>query len=454
MEGFSEKDVSLFYKLLGHNNETEIRGLRENFPPIIKIVKNEEEFIEVTKKLNKERNVYAVLRERKKDLRGAARSEDIVALNIVVIDIDPIREKDRFSTFEELNNAIEVSKLISSFFIEKGFKKPISAISGNGAHLFFCLPIFEINAERRIEIQECLEIFENNLRNKFKHELEKYRCRIDRMSDLPRIGKVIGTKVYKKDLNDFRISYFLDEKVERYEDELLLKAILEKSFLSNEKFDKILYFKKEKEDECIKPVWLMQPIPYFGENLNLEGNWVVEPKIDGWRLEVIKTKEKVLFFGRRLEKNPDWTLPLSRIIKEDSLKDLPCDTILDCELYSDKGRRFIPSLFSKEPKVKPIIFVFDIIYLDGKFIGDLPLIERKNILKKIKFDEPFKLIEFKPLSDIKEDLERFLKEGHEGIVIKEINSKYIIGKNSPMATLYWRKIKRGRITIWQLEDSK
>ncbi len=35
------------------------------------------------------------------------------------------------------------------------------------------------------------------------------------------------------------------------------------------------------------PVWLMQPIPYFGEEF--KGDWIVEPKIDGWRLQVIKS---------------------------------------------------------------------------------------------------------------------------------------------------------------------
>ncbi len=35
------------------------------------------------------------------------------------------------------------------------------------------------------------------------------------------------------------------------------------------------------------PVWLMQPIPYFGEEF--KGDWIVERKIDGWRLQVIKS---------------------------------------------------------------------------------------------------------------------------------------------------------------------
>jgi len=46
----------------------------------------------------------------------------------------------------------------------------------------------------------------------------------------------------------------------------------------------------------------MQPIPYFGEKLG--SGWVYEPKIDGWRLQIIKfPNSEVELWGRRLEKN-------------------------------------------------------------------------------------------------------------------------------------------------------
>jgi ATP-dependent DNA ligase len=51
----------------------------------------------------------------------------------------------------------------------------------------------------------------------------------------------------------------------------------------------------------LKPIFLMQPIPYFGEKL--KGEWIVEPKIDGWRLQIIKYEDgKIEYWGRRLEK--------------------------------------------------------------------------------------------------------------------------------------------------------
>lgn len=84
------------------------------------------------------------------------------------------------------------------------------------------------------------------------------------------------------------------------------------------------------------PVWLMQPIPYFGESL--KGTWIGEPKIDGWRLQIIRySNGKVELWGRRLEKNPNWTEKLKSLV-EKAEKILPPGTLLDTELYSTGGR--------------------------------------------------------------------------------------------------------------------
>ncbi len=182
----------------------------------------------------------------------------------------------------------------------------------------------------------------------------------------------------------------------------------------------------------------MQPIPYFGEEL--EGEWIYEPKIDGWRMEVIIYEDrKIEFWGRRLEKRPDWTSDLHYLAGY--LRNLPSGTILDTELYSTGGRRFIPSLFARKRKEEPIIYVFDIIYKNGEFLGELPLSKRKEILKRLKFEAPFKLIEYQRLHNIKEDFQKTVEKGAEGIIIKQLDSPYWIGKDGPIATHYWRKIK-------------
>lgn len=189
----------------------------------------------------------------------------------------------------------------------------------------------------------------------------------------------------------------------------------------------------------MKPIWLMQPIPYFGEKL--KGDWIWEPKIDGWRMQIIKNEDgRIQFWGRRLERNPNWTEKLNYLIPQ-IFSFLPKATILDAELYTLKGRRMIPSLFASFPKVKPVIFIFDVIYLENEFLGKKPLKERKKVLSELKIKEPFYILKYKKLDQLENALLNSLKEGHEGIVIKEINSPYIPGKDAPVATQFWRKIK-------------
>lgn len=81
--------------------------------------------------------------------------------------------------------------------------------------------------------------------------------------------------------------------------------------------------------------------------------------------------------------------------------------------------------------------VFDILYLNDRSCIQIPLIERKGILKNI-LKCPSSIIESK---FINEKGIAFFKEvvsnGFEGIMAKSINSPYLIGKRSR----YWLKIK-------------
>jgi ATP-dependent DNA ligase len=214
------------------------------------------------------------------------------------------------------------------------------------------------------------------------------------------------------------------------------------------------------------PIWLMQPIPYFGEKL--KGDWIVEPKIDGWRMQIIKYADgKVECWGRRLDRKPEWSSKLRFI--EKATRNLPNGILLDCELYSTGGRRFIPSLFSNTGKAKPIIYVFDVIFYENTLVGDLELRVRKGIIKRLALKRPLQAVKFDlydiknpPLTDLKISLDlplikksdgKLAKVGarpksisktlakYEGILLKDLSSKYRIGKEAPLATADWRKIK-------------
>ncbi|MDZ7261845.1 MAG: hypothetical protein ONB05_07045 [candidate division KSB1 bacterium] len=194
------------------------------------------------------------------------------------------------------------------------------------------------------------------------------------------------------------------------------------------------------------PIWLMQPIPYFGEELK-EG-WIYEPKIDGWRMQLIKYADgRTECWGRRLERQPqasrgqpNWTEKLPDIIHL-AREILPAGTLLDTELYSSGGRQFIPSVFAAHRKADPIVFVFDAVFFENTFVGNLPLEQRRSLICGLPFRAPFYLVDAQPVTDLKTHLAQVLNRGHEGIVVKKLSSPYQVGKEAPIATEHWRKIK-------------
>jgi hypothetical protein len=225
---FNEKDVRAFYNLLNHRFLTELRFLKRGYFPAFSIVKSEDEFVKKCKNWNGKRNVYAGLRDRKEGLKKCANFGDIIGLQIVTLDIDPIREPETPSNNEELKNAFDVAEFIRNWFSKKGYVPPIRAMTGNGVCLYFCTPYYEIRDGNRDEVTRALEKFEQNCREKFKEILKEKNCQIDRMFDLPRIGKVIGTMSVKgKNTKErpWRLSYFID-KPKRIVDKKILKNLL------------------------------------------------------------------------------------------------------------------------------------------------------------------------------------------------------------------------------------
>ena len=89
-------------------------------------------------------------------------------------------------------------------------------------------------------------------------------------------------------------------------------------------------------------------------------------------------------------------------------------------------------------KLMPATYIiFDILFLDGKELTTLPLLERKRILEKtIEENERIKIAEYK-IGSGKELFEFAKKNELEGIMAKKVDSIYEIGKRSKS----WLKIK-------------
>ena len=175
----------------------------------------------------------------------------------------------------------------------------------------------------------------------------------------------------------------------------------------------------------------------------------LEWKYDGARVQIHKDGEKVRIFSRRLE---DVTASLPEIVQ--TAKRIRADSaILDGEAVAigKDGRPMafqeILKRFRRKYNVEKLalqiplhLFLFDLIYLDGKSVVDLPLTERRMLLERIAEADPSILAD-QIQSDSPELAEKIYRQaldaGHEGLILKNPTSVYAPGKRGKN----WLKIK-------------
>lgn len=178
-----------------------------------------------------------------------------------------------------------------------------------------------------------------------------------------------------------------------------------------------------------------------------KGKSSFEFKFDGARIQIHKKKDEIRIFSRRLsdvtDSLPD-VLSLASDFKANELlvegevvgvgkdgKPLP---------FQDLMRRF-RRVHKVEELVKEIplrLYLFDILYLDGELMVDLPYEERRRRLSEVCSRD---LLADRIVTDKIENAEGFLKEaiekGHEGLVAKALESDYAPGHRGKK----WFKIK-------------
>jgi hypothetical protein len=226
---FNESDVRFHYRLLRHTYVNELRLLKRGMYPVCKITREEDSFVSVCRQWNGKRNVYVGLRDRKQELRSCARSEDIIGCQTIILDIDPDRASETPATEKELKSAIKAAREASTWFVGQGYIQPQIAVTGNGCCLYFSIPYIKLNNKNRIEVTRKIEHFEHWVRQNIKEITRHYNCTIDRMYDLPRIVRVIGTYNIKGTTSKnrpHRVSYWLKRLERVVEDNTLVTLIL------------------------------------------------------------------------------------------------------------------------------------------------------------------------------------------------------------------------------------
>ncbi|HEY3276773.1 MAG TPA: non-homologous end-joining DNA ligase [Syntrophorhabdaceae bacterium] len=165
-------------------------------------------------------------------------------------------------------------------------------------------------------------------------------------------------------------------------------------------------------------------------------DWLFEIKWDGYRAIAEIKGGNVSLYSRNL-------LSLGKKFSPvvDSLKLLRFEAVLDGEVVAvdEDGRPDFQMLqdFQKTGKGHLIYYLFDILYFEGRDLTRLPLLKRKEILKKILPPDP----RLRFSDHVKEEGVLFFglikEKGIEGMMAKDSRSMYIQGRRSKQ----WLKVK-------------
>ena len=170
-----------------------------------------------------------------------------------------------------------------------------------------------------------------------------------------------------------------------------------------------------------------------------EPGWIYEIKWDGYRAVAMLYEGKVNLISRNNKSFNEKFYPVTAALKKWKI-----NAVLDGEVavLSDDGIAHFGSLqnWRSEADGNLIYYVFDILYLNGYDLKDLPLTERREILKRnlpkegiIRLSEDFDTTATKFLT-------RASKMGMEGIMAKKADSTYVEGER----TREWLKIKSNK----------
>ena len=241
--------------------------------------------------------------------------------------------------------------------------------------------------------------------------------------------------------------------------ELLKEVYLEENDMDN--WNKLIQLDLKKSDEekaeinfiiPNKPMYRIFEINDMNELKGFSGEFVVQEKFDGIRIQIHKMDNNVKIYTYN---EKDITNKCKKVVERMKAKQLG-DCILDAELILyDKDEPLhradtIAHLFKDKYKDAELkAKVFDIMHHEDKNICDDPLGERINILfyqySQQSSDELyFPNKKNTRIADSLEEVKRYAKDimdspTSEGVVIKDIESTYYIGSKKNPKWVKWKK---------------
>jgi DNA ligase D-like protein (predicted ligase) len=162
--------------------------------------------------------------------------------------------------------------------------------------------------------------------------------------------------------------------------------------------------------------------------------WTYEIKLDGYRLEVVRSGGEITLFSRRRN-----VLNKKFHYIAEALKGLPNGTVIDGELVAlgadgHPDFNLLQNFRSAESHI--VYYAFDILVHKNRDLTQLPLSERRKVLANVI--EPREHVELSAVSDksAAEMLKFVKKTGLEGVVAKRVHSVYQPGMRSGLWSKY------------------
>jgi bifunctional non-homologous end joining protein LigD len=165
-------------------------------------------------------------------------------------------------------------------------------------------------------------------------------------------------------------------------------------------------------------------------------DWLFEIKWDGYRAVAEVRDGQVELYSRSGKSYGEKYMPIV-----ESLQQLGRDAVLDGEIVvlNDEGYATFQQLqnFQNTPREHLYFYVFDLLYLDGEDLRELPLLERKRLLEEMLPELPAVRYSDHVLAKGKAFFKEAQRKQIEGIMAKLATSPYRIGSRSSE----WLKIK-------------
>jgi DNA ligase D-like protein (predicted ligase) len=157
--------------------------------------------------------------------------------------------------------------------------------------------------------------------------------------------------------------------------------------------------------------------------------WLYEVKFDGYRAIAVTSAGRLNLFSRRRNSfNGQYSLVF------EALADLPDNTVIDGEVVAlnESGRPDFNLLQHYRAEASRIhYFVFDLLVYNNRDLTQLPLIERRQIMKSVlKLESPRIRIADYFEASAGDMLSAARGQGLEGVVAKRKDSRYEVGKRS------------------------